>query len=345
MENLSQSFIDDDSFIEKASDSLKLCSAIAEDNKWFPIAKCLEWKSFRNHPIDLSVILDYSQLFNIDSYLNDSDFRKRKRQELIASLKSKNSALTQEILLKKYSPKSQCYRNMLTLLKSHSLCLPTLSDGIEIKQSTQKNAGYGVFATRKIRKGEPLGFYGEFGFSNDEDSQLRNVKQPFVHYAFFCSAITTFCDDVNIQGYSAVVDAKYLTQESNGKKQFPNASWVQFINQAFDFNYLNCCFDTADYSPFICPEINEALIDPPIIRAIKDIEIGEELLVDYGYDYWKGHGRKAENVWSSRNVYKNEWTKVSDYWSVENKWNDFACESLKSIDQTMHKKFKKYVWE
>lgn len=335
-----QQFIDDDSFVHANLQSLLLSQDIAKQKKWVPIVEELQWNSFRDHPFKLCIIENFSQVFNLARYVSDEIFRIQQRQELVKKLQTQRSELFRKYLKKSYSKKSVATRSSLDLLSSHGFCMPQLNkDGVEIRDSSVEGAGYGVFALRKIRKGEPLGYYGEIGFSHAENSEFSRCNRKYGDYAFSCKAIGDHIPESENYAYVYA-----LTIESKSVKNSKrSSSWVQFINQTFDFRNLNCVFQNVEYAPFVCPELNEALIVPPMARAIRDIEPGEELFIDYGFDYWKGRRNKIANVWKDKDDYNEEWKKVSyDYETAEPQWNELACEKLQEIDFGMHVAFRKY---
>ena len=131
-----------------------------------------------------------------------------------------------------------------------------------IAKSRIRNAGNGLFANFPIKR---LGLADEF-FSmvphknRNEANKLRQQK-----LATHC---IKFSYDEICDGIKDPKDAP-----ANGKASFANDDRKQFK--------ANCCYVWLTYFP-----------TRVFLKALRDIEIGEELYVSYGKTYWKIHSIK-----------------------------------------------------
>lgn len=124
---------------------------------------------------------------------------------------------------------------------------------VYINNSNIENAGYGVFAKKFIKKNEKLGEY--IGKIYD-DMSIMNSKTKDTNYFFEVN------DHKNKKKF--IIDAKPLKY----------ANFTRFINGVFtadQFPNQNCRF----YQ-------NRGKI---LVKAIKDINQDEELLIHYGDNY------------------------------------------------------------
>ena len=129
-----------------------------------------------------------------------------------------------------------------------------LPDGVEIK----KNEYYGLFTTKKIKKGESFELSYCF-YSNDEWPNKINIKDNLGNLISYPVDYTNFREDLK-----------------NSKKIF----WTYdcLMNHSCDPNTSD--IDNTD-------ELfeNKYIVTPFKIRALRDINIGEELTCNYlSYD-------------------------------------------------------------
>ena len=157
-------------------------------------------------------------------------------------------------------------------LKSY---LPTLGKGVAVKPSTLIGAGRGLFTERPFVRGELVTYYDgaiiDATKTNPEqlDPSLRSHTKAlfFLRYAIVGNA-PGYCEGADGEGGGA------------------------YINDARDKARWNCSFEQVDSdvvrqhpdSPF------ERII---AIRALRDIEAGEELFIDYGSVYWRLAGESS----------------------------------------------------
>lgn len=121
-------------------------------------------------------------------------------------------------------------------------------DSFEVRPSTIKGAGNGLFAKVKIRKGETIGYY--IG-KRITDRQLEHKAYKDNRYVF------AICKDWNI-----------VATEKDG-------NYTRMINHYPEGGKPNCEY---------CPSVRWKTI---IMKALKTIKPGEELFADYGEEYWE----------------------------------------------------------
>lgn len=144
------------------------------------------------------------------------------------------------------------------LLKEKVCYINTTDLRLEIKESNIKNAGNGVFTKEFIPKDSRIGFY-EGIVSNDE--------RLITDYTF------TLSDKWFVDGF-----------------HYPR-SYIAMVNDPFDgtFEY-NCEFDVQHVTK---SGKQLRFKDRRVfLKAIKDIEPGEELYASYGDDYWQCESRQ-----------------------------------------------------
>lgn len=124
-----------------------------------------------------------------------------------------------------------------------------------VRKSNIPGAGNGVFAKKDIMKGEDLGYYtGEI--ISEEEFHKRYDDEGYGEYVLYLS-------DPNKKGKFLYVDSKYYS------------NWVSRINASRKTGKrANVYWDTEGH-----------------VFACRNIKEGEELLVNYGSEYWKGKER------------------------------------------------------
>lgn len=123
---------------------------------------------------------------------------------------------------------------------------------LELGKSKIRGAGYGVFAKRDIKAGTKLGLYAGEVIS-EEEAKLREDRTYF------------FRVNHGSSGGSHIVDARDNTYANIMK--FING--VKSARQKKKQNCVSYQYKSAIYYKTSC-----------------DIKAGEELLLDYGDDYW-----------------------------------------------------------
>ena len=127
-------------------------------------------------------------------------------------------------------------------------------DNVEIKVSQIKNAGYGAYAKMLIKKNTRLDEYQGRLLDAHAFNRLRNTQYVFE--------------------VAKKVDGKYQTFYIDAKS-LKNSNWTRYVNGAktkAQKKQINIA--TYQYKGKI------------FYKTIKDIPVGQELIVDYGDEYW-----------------------------------------------------------
>jgi len=123
-----------------------------------------------------------------------------------------------------------------------------------IIKKVSKEVGYGVIAGKKFKNGDRLGLYaGEL--------KIKPSSTYDGDYTFACGSIIPNCPEL-------IIDARHKRNE------------LGFINGSQ--HHSNC-----EARNFLVPTGEKRLI----YIATQDIEIGQEILADYGDSYWSSHRR------------------------------------------------------
>jgi len=165
--------------------------------------------------------------------------------------------------------------------------LGVIGDGLEIKTSTLKNAGNGLFATREYKKNEFITIY-EGTYVKWEDAIKKTVGEK--------SYIRT------LWLFKFVIDgSKMLTNEgevkiNNPQKQLLGWGGGAFVNDARDNKKYNSEFDSIFFTKHIIADEEE--LKPCykfiVLLAIKKIRPGDEIFVSYGKHYWEDYDKKKK---------------------------------------------------
>jgi hypothetical protein len=141
----------------------------------------------------------------------------------------------------------------------------------------------GVFARVDLPKYSFLGFYSGFYFASKEEAEAYFKKNDF------CG--------IGIEIYLFA----HANQEFPLVSAYRSGNRISLINSATDYNgtahdiahqlfytqnTASVSFKT-DNNPVIDIRDSDTMYDINGYVAIKDIQAGEQLFVDYGYDYWK----------------------------------------------------------
>lgn len=123
-----------------------------------------------------------------------------------------------------------------------------LPDYIDIRTSSIPNAGQGAFATKLLYKGQILGDYTGKEVTEDADGD----------YVLMVQGYNSKGKEVN----------RFIDAED------PSSSWPRYLNsiKRGDGRKKNCAFF-----------ING---DKVSVKTLREIQPGEELLVDYGHEYF-----------------------------------------------------------
>jgi hypothetical protein len=173
--------------------------------------------------------------------------------------------------------------NILHALKGNRV------DGPKIRRSTIPNIGFGLFADKSYKKNDLITVYGgslhfksvegEYVFSLQEsppicvdgkDNFHAKEKGRWCNHGYSQPDIPLVRDMYQCYDEVAISNKKLSHNATNAIKRHPKKKPYLFQNRANTEYYV-----TRKNNLPIC-----------YIRAIRDVEIGEELFVDYGDQYW-----------------------------------------------------------
>jgi len=171
--------------------------------------------------------------------------------------------------------------------------LETVGEGVLLKPSTLgPEAGLGLFANRPFAEGAPITEYaGQLITSDEAKQRFKNDKATHLRRHI---PLRWVIDGTRLTDGTPITDAEH---------QMMNKGGGAFVNDPRNKNRVNAVFDFVD-----CKANREAIerickrgyqpgnpadpFDPKerfsFLRATRDIEEGEEILVSYGDDYWAG---------------------------------------------------------
>jgi hypothetical protein len=148
-----------------------------------------------------------------------------------------------------------------------TMLAPGIGPSVRIRDVPVK--GKGAFTTRRVEKAAFLGYYhGEYLSSDDVFERypiLAKADPPATRTESLAAGVSyLFALDFDGELY---VDAKNLWL----------SNWVRYVNHSERRQNAIAYIDDADPArPMI------------YLEATRDIEAGEEILVDYGEEYWEG---------------------------------------------------------
>jgi len=140
--------------------------------------------------------------------------------------------------------------------------LPVVGGGVEVRPSRIAGAGNGLFASRAFAKGDVVTFV-DGPVVSDSEVRKRDKRDP---------SLNTHV--VTLMSHFLVVDALRSPQEGRGGGSFAN-------DPLHDRKLSNVQFEVCDCRD---PERFNKVV---VLRALRDIEQGEEILVSYGPGYWR----------------------------------------------------------
>jgi len=155
----------------------------------------------------------------------------------------------------------------------------TVGNGLTIKRSSIKQAGKGLYTSERIKKNQLITYYSgavsaRIPVASLEPSFRSHARRINGHYVIYGN-YTEEGIPIDLTQNTAQVDGKGGAAFINAMKSEPsrnNCDW--FVFRASGANTL--LFEDED--PF------RIVI---LIYALRDIEVGEELFIDYGEEYWK----------------------------------------------------------
>ena len=150
-----------------------------------------------------------------------------------------------------------------------------MTSKLEIKTSTIKNAGVGVFAKENIEKNDAVAGYVGVEYPERNGKFGINTWKEFVNAGLTDDQIFFL---IQHQRYKVVIDHKSCMYGYNLKE----------LIQKCRKDSIMCCGSLINHSD----KPNCKLIrcdDAFLVIALRDIKKGEELFIDYGSSYWKSH--------------------------------------------------------
>lgn len=139
------------------------------------------------------------------------------------------------------------------------------ADCFIVKKSTIPNAGVGVFALKKFKKGQILGEYRGKSFSQQCELPLPPPKHDDWMYAYCDDKNNTIFGNNEMSRINDIVDFRQLTPEET--MMMDREKKIPLIRKEYNVEFVE----------------NKGIIH---IVAEKDLEINDELFIDYGYEYW-----------------------------------------------------------
>ncbi|KAJ2787050.1 hypothetical protein GGI15_001038 [Coemansia interrupta] len=142
-------------------------------------------------------------------------------------------------------------------------------DIVEVKPSTIPNAGSGLFATRDLPAGIPLGFYFGVPMTEDEFDSLKENVGMSSHYSIMYRKTVLDATDENGLPYT----------DPDGRLYCP----FHFMNEDREGEKFNIAF------------LEGAKVNQIICLTSRKISSGEELFVSYGNEVDRSHWDKKES--------------------------------------------------
>ncbi|KAJ1822379.1 hypothetical protein LPJ56_000826 [Coemansia sp. RSA 2599] len=190
---------------------------------------------------------------------------------------SNGSRLHPEPLRTLPDPSTTCSSSSSCLLAGHDIP-KTWRDIVEVKQSTIPNAGNGLFATRDLPAGIPLGFYFGVPMTEDEFDSLKENVGLSSHYSIMYRRTVLDATDENGQPYA----------DPTGRLYCP----FHFMNEDREGKKCNIVF------------LEGIKVNQVICLTNKKIRKGEELFVSYGSEvdrsHWDGGHGQEDKAWGMR---------------------------------------------
>jgi hypothetical protein len=185
------------------------------------------------------------------------------------------------------------------------------SEYYTVKESTIEGAGYGLFFTPKQKKmtittGKEendnfvLGIYpGAYIRANI--SQNCDFNDDGVGSYLIGTIRTENGQTVQYELAPYVIDGKLYNETLKAHTKLKYVSPMQFINQSFEKDKINVKFISGFHLPSpsfgTTFELQECVLI--VVKKNTKITYGQELFVDYGYEYWKskGYSHLSEKQW------------------------------------------------
>ncbi len=170
-------------------------------------------------------------------------------------------------------------------IRLHHRASETPPSFLEIKQSFIDSSGVGVFTTISIAERETLGTYGGTVFFTKKAVRVRDPNDTAERIFSFKMWNQTFWVDG---------DVKEDDPGATGKL----TSWTSRINHQWEWPSPSKRPPRQEWRPvFANCEFVPSGNDVGTLLALRHIENGEELSIDYGRDYWDSHSRTVQWNW------------------------------------------------
>ena len=161
---------------------------------------------------------------------------------------------------------------------------PFPPDFLTIRTSHIAPAGRGVFATQRILRGWTLVTYGGTVLFTEAARDQRDVQHA-------SDKVFTF----NVWDRTIYVDGRVRPTDPNQGGSF--TSWPALINHQWEWPTADKLPITDQWYPvFANCDVLQNGDNVGAIVAIRDIEEGEEISIDYGKAYWQPFGRRREAI-------------------------------------------------
>lgn len=139
-------------------------------------------------------------------------------------------------------------------------------DGLQVKPSTIPNAGDGLFATRLIPKDTTFGYTGKRAKESSVSSQGRGAGRGWGRqYLPYSIRVGRGRNKIVIDACQTNDHVARYVNDPRGTNKQPNASLVEWRRKAY-------------------------------LQIDRDIQPGEEILANYGAEYWRTHDDQSKRL-------------------------------------------------
>lgn len=293
-----------DPCFEYMADSISLTQTKLKERKISSIASFLDWNWWQKHTFSREKIIDFAQIFALSKYARDPSWRKERRIKICLDLLLQDDTdKLFDLFELYYSERTRLRREKVFSLSRKGNGLLSF-DQVRIGVSSIPNSGSGLFVNADVRRGQALFLYGAFCFDHDEEETFTLIDKKFGDYGFEQNfgydPASGQMSNPNV--FPPFVEASLLPGESDEEPERRYLHVGQFINQNFDLKKVNCSSELFDWAPLCCVELNRYITKTVVIVAARNIKKGEELFINYGYEYWKGI--ELPDKWKTREEYK-----------------------------------------
>lgn len=266
------------------------------------IVDAMQWKTYRQEDFDYQLVTDPLQLVSWNG---------RSKQSFIEYLKEYDMLeLFDSVYNKANLANWESFFNDNSKYIGNIWNKPDLQGNREqlfdLRPSNYPQAGFGMFyiGEKPITKGTVIGLYGSICLDKFSYEQMSEFYGNFGDYTFDTESGILIPFEISAQ---AIIDNVIKVKNYN----YSDIQITQFINQSFKQDEINIIYEipvitdvkkkytsTREYFfPWVLPEATFEIGVPILVTAAKDINNGEELYGNYGFDYWKG---KLSNDFASK---------------------------------------------